>query len=310
LNAFWPIVSDGEKVYYHRPYGSASDESEHATEEPRDVVFSWDLQGAPELIEEYWISIGQLAPQDGFVYVLGNHHTFGSRFSRTSLDGTMPSVGLSSSESITRFWFTEDAVWWSQYPNYQSDKAELWRRPRLGMAISELVASADHDGWGAGNASVAFRARYYPSSEAETLDLVRDTLSDLTETATIGTYTRARGSRPGDDIMLADDQALFITLGARGTQLTRIELDDPSRSLPLAPQDVQTRNVFLEGSWVYWGAQLDDQTASINRTHRDGTAEPEELLRGELDPTLFTATADVLVYSNGERFFVKPLAQP
>jgi hypothetical protein len=58
---------------------------------------------------------------------------------------------------------------------------------------------------------------------------------------------------------------------------------------------------------VYWGAQLEDGSASINRTQRDGASEPEELLRGDLDPTLHTVTADDLVYFDGARFFVKPL---
>jgi hypothetical protein len=305
----WPIVSDGQQVYYHRRYASSTDDEKRPNEDPKDVLTAWDLQGEVQDLFTYNRAIYRLDVRDGIAYMFLADPLSDDYLARRQVSGSAasPQTSPALEAGLEALWFTDEAVWWSKRESSDSDAPkELWRASRTGDFTPVGIAGAERGRWLAGNESVALRG--------VDGDLIQDTLPDLTPSQSIGTYWSADYNpwwSPNGDwsraVVLVDGQALFVTQGADGTALVRIMLDSSSATAPVAAAEQPTRNVFLAGDWVYWGAELEAGLASINRRPRDLSSEPEELLRGDLDPTLFTVTADSLVYFDGERFFVMPL---
>lgn len=307
----WPVVSDGERVYYHRRYAYSTDSNESNYEEPRDLLFVWELDGEQQELRRYYYDIFDMAVRDGYAYVLGRHHSFGTILLRDRLDGEPMAEDSGLGIHVGHMWFTDQAVWWSRYDAERRDPGaprQLWRASRSGAFEPARVASAEHAGWLDGNESVALRA-VESERDGQLADLIEDKLPDLTPSRTVGAFW-VPGSFDGvrlDKTVLVDGQSLFVAQGANGTQLVRIMLDGSSAPAAVAPEAQQVFNLFVTGDWIYWGARLEEGLASINRRHRDLSGEPEELLRAAFDPALFTVTADSMVYFMGDRFFVKQL---
>jgi hypothetical protein len=285
------VVSDGARIYYHRQYGGYSDPANNIGD-AEGMVTVWDLASPPEpLLRTSYLSLLGLWIRDSYVYTLGA--VIDLTFVRRSI-ADPPQAAMVSAPNMypTRAWFTEDWVWWSA-PN------ALWRSPRTGPIAREQVATADHDGWITGNSTRVFR---YLDTGSE-VRLVADVLPSLSPDESFGTHV-VRGDEA--ETLVVDEEAVFMNM-EDGTELQRISLDGSGESVAVAPTELRTHNVLLEEGWIYWGAELEDGTASINRRQRDLAAPAHELVRGHLNPRLFALTSGALVYFSGDRFFVKEL---
>jgi hypothetical protein len=296
-----PLASDGARLLYFQRSWRHTDLSS----DPSEQLYRWDLRGAPQALDtRRYVQTYALKFQDGWLYQRSGHPDFDAELTRWSPD--TPGDQYKFTDGAAIFWLTAHTIWWTGQ-NVSLAEA-LWRADTSAAdLVPELVGESttlpQERYWITGNSTAVYTWDTYRSCRVLTASLNDPFAKRLLMPCS---------GRP--NVFFVDDDSLYITSGADypseqpvGTELRRVKLDGSLDEIALAPPELATRNVFVSGDWVYWGAQLDAVTGSINRSHRDMALPSEELLRGDLDPELFTVIDDKLVWSRRDRFFVKPL---
>jgi hypothetical protein len=284
-----PLVSDGERLFYTTRRVTTFDIATSVAE----TFYRWDLRGEPVELSTGWRWTDRLAFYDGYLYRVSHFPDFDTSMERLTTDGEPNhQFGRYTSD----FWFTSHTVWWQ-------DENTVSRTDTSSDLTPVFVAGGQT--WRTGNTTHIFRVVVSGAGCTVLQAAVTDpTVEEI--------LTRIAPCYSYPETFFADDDTLFLDsptrrMAPRGIGLKRIALDGTGDTLALAPMDTETRNVFLVDDWVYWGAQDDAVTGSIHRSHRDMLLPSEELLRGDLDPEVFTIVGDSLVWSNRRRLYVKPL---
>jgi hypothetical protein len=303
-----PLASDGTTLFYFTRSWSRSDVST----DPYEFMYSWDLTGTPSVLKRDGTETRQLSFQDGRLYHLSAHPDFPPILSILGLNGQVERDFYD--DNVRHFWLRDHSVYWSGQHRTTLDDAVFRLDTAMANGPAELVAAGTQgpDGvWRAGNGTRVFKSDTYKGCR-----ILQGALDDALAVSSVGSCSSAA------DILFADDDALFISVYASGDSLyghygprpasaggiiQRIALDGSDEVLSLTPSDLKAVNAFQVGDWIYWGAYLDEVTGSIHRSHREMALPSEELLRGDLDPAVFTVMGDSLVWSRRDRWFVKPL---